>query len=303
MAIATVCPPDTGLGNELPQFTGGVMADLTLAVFQQDLQRLRLLSDQRQNFNIASRVYDDQKRVWRMECALVTAARLGYLDAVKVLVECGAQLDTTDQIVGKSPLHWACNRHHLDVAGYLLSKGADVNKNDYYTETPIVEAIINRNFNLVKLLLDHRARMDMVVNYDRDSPVLLALAVHATPIARYMIQCGGLLSQINREGEDCGTVILHDDGLAEEKADLLPLLLAAGFKLRPKHIDIACRANDSVTQFLFNHLSSPPRLAWLTRIAIRSHLVELSRNTSIRQMIEQLPLPPWMREFLLLKHI
>lgn len=56
---------------------------------------------------------------------LIVATRNGNLDLVKELVEKDKANVNCQGAFGWTPLHVACNRKHVDVAAYLLGKGAD----------------------------------------------------------------------------------------------------------------------------------------------------------------------------------
>jgi len=56
--------------------------------------------------------------------ALHHAVYSGSLEAVKVLVEAGASLDTKDSIYGGTPLDWAEHGKHAEIADYLRGRMA-----------------------------------------------------------------------------------------------------------------------------------------------------------------------------------
>jgi len=56
--------------------------------------------------------------------ALHHAVSSGSLDAVKILVEAGAALDTRDTVYGATPLGWAEYEKHPEISVYLREKGA-----------------------------------------------------------------------------------------------------------------------------------------------------------------------------------
>jgi ankyrin repeat protein len=57
----------------------------------------------------------------------MTAARTGSVDAVKVLLAHGADVNAKETWHGETALMWAVSEKHPDVARELLAKGADVN--------------------------------------------------------------------------------------------------------------------------------------------------------------------------------
>ena len=94
---------------------------------------------------------------------LFLAARSGSLDAVKVLIEAGADVDQPLGCWGycrgdfaHNPLHIACNRGHVEIVKFLIENGADVNLFDkeYEKVAPMHEACMSGNIEVVKLLLD-----------------------------------------------------------------------------------------------------------------------------------------------------
>jgi ankyrin len=75
---------------------------------------------------------------------LMYAARQGSLDAARVLVEAGAELNATDPD-GTTPLMFTVINGHYDLAGFLADKGADVNLPDRTGMTPLYAAVDMRN--------------------------------------------------------------------------------------------------------------------------------------------------------------
>jgi hypothetical protein len=122
-------------------------------------------------------------------------------------------------------------------------------------------------------------------------------------IAIFLIQCGGLLSTVNREGEDCMTVIITNPALSDHCLYVAQLLIAAGFELKVKHLNIARHCSQTMGEIIKAHYSTPTKLSWLSRLAIRKHLLELSGHTSIKPRVSSLPLPEWLRDFVMLVHI
>jgi uncharacterized protein len=72
--------------------------------------------------------------------ALLYAAREGCLECVRNLIEGGADPDVPDPD-GITPLIMAIQNVHFDAAAYLVGKGANVNKWDWYGRTPLYEAV------------------------------------------------------------------------------------------------------------------------------------------------------------------
>ena len=58
----------------------------------------------------------------------MAAARTGSLDAVKLLLEVGADVNATDAYQQQTALMWAAAEGHADVVKALLAAGADPNR-------------------------------------------------------------------------------------------------------------------------------------------------------------------------------
>jgi ankyrin repeat protein len=88
------------------------------------------------------------------ETPLMFAALYGMLPEVKTLVN---QKEVSVNRSGWTPLHYACTNGHLDIALFLLDKGAAVDAPSPNETTPIMMAIRAGNIQLVRLLLDRGA--------------------------------------------------------------------------------------------------------------------------------------------------
>jgi ankyrin repeat protein len=88
------------------------------------------------------------------ETPLMFAALYGNLPEVKILVN---QKEVPVNRSGWTPLHYACTNGHLNIAEFLLDKGASVDALSPNGTTPIMMAIRAGNIQLVRLLLDRGA--------------------------------------------------------------------------------------------------------------------------------------------------
>jgi ankyrin repeat protein len=58
----------------------------------------------------------------------MTAARTGSAASIKVLASHGANVNVQENWMGESPLSWAAAENHADAVKALIELGADVNK-------------------------------------------------------------------------------------------------------------------------------------------------------------------------------
>ena len=92
------------------------------------------------------------------ETPLMMASIDGNLPLVKTLViSHKAQLDH----IGWTPLHYACAKGHLEVAQFLIANGAIVDSMCLGNTTPLMMSVQSGNEQLVKLLLDKGADLQL----------------------------------------------------------------------------------------------------------------------------------------------
>jgi ankyrin repeat protein len=88
------------------------------------------------------------------ETPLMFAALYGQLAEVKILVD---QKQVPVNRPGWTPLHYACTNGHVEIAAFLLDKGAAVDARSPNETTPLMMAIRAGNIQLARLLLDRGA--------------------------------------------------------------------------------------------------------------------------------------------------
>jgi ankyrin repeat protein len=141
------------------------------------------------------------------QTALMIAVGFGSVDAMKILIDGGADVNETSQ-AGVTALHWCAGeikkvrlllehgadvharsqmgRTPLLVAAYtngasetvklLLSKGADVNAADTFGTTPLIAAANVNDAASVKLLIAHGAKVDAHANVGAAATALMGAA-------------------------------------------------------------------------------------------------------------------------------
>jgi ankyrin repeat protein len=88
------------------------------------------------------------------ETPLMFAALYGQLAEVKIMVD---QKQVPVNRPGWTPLHYACTNGHVEIATFLLDKGAAVDALSPNETTPLMMAIRAGNIQLARLLLDRGA--------------------------------------------------------------------------------------------------------------------------------------------------
>jgi ankyrin repeat protein len=129
---------------------------------------------------------------------LLFAARDGLLDAAKLLVEAGANLNTPEPN-GITPLLMAITNGQLPVAQWLVERGADVRAADWYGRTPIWATVEIRNLDLRSNAtnpadngVDREAALKLLAALIDKGADVNARVKEFPPARRYMLPLGSL---------------------------------------------------------------------------------------------------------------
>ncbi|WP_341811169.1 ankyrin repeat domain-containing protein [Wolbachia endosymbiont (group A) of Oxytorus armatus] len=121
---------------------------------------------------------------------LLTAVQDGNLNEAEGLVSRNANVNTRDKY-SWTPLHWAAYKGHLEVAEFLVKKGADVNaaSENLYGSRPIHIAIENNNKNIIEFLLSKEVGVN---DTDKQgyTPLHYAAWRGRLEVARFLIEKG-----------------------------------------------------------------------------------------------------------------
>lgn len=110
------------------------------------------------------------------------AVAQGNLAEVKKLVSNGADVNKTDAVDGRGPLFTAVADTHLEVAKFLISKGAAINAQDRMGMTPLHAAVLANQLAMVALLLENKA-LTTIRDNDGLTPLEMALRAGNMEIA------------------------------------------------------------------------------------------------------------------------
>ncbi|CAJ1964765.1 unnamed protein product [Cylindrotheca closterium] len=117
---------------------------------------------------------------------LIFACEYQHVDIAKLLVHHGADVNARD-CRGWTPLHYACYRSNLPIAETLLDKGADVEATDRDGWTPLFLA---SRKEFVQLLLDNGANIRARCN-EGFTPLDQALHFNCFESAKLLRRRGG----------------------------------------------------------------------------------------------------------------
>lgn len=148
---------------------------LSLALYRQDNDIVRVLLDHRRSdrssfdLDILSRDH-----VRRLEPPLITACRLNNVEAVELLVEDGANMETVDHN-GRTALHMAVYQRSRDLAEFLIEKGVCVNPSTNYSRSPLFASLarLEMHHSIAELLILSGASVHVdIVDIGRPSSLL-----------------------------------------------------------------------------------------------------------------------------------
>ena len=196
------------------------------------------------------------------ETALHLCSRTGKPEAVRVLIANGASIDVIENWRGQTPLMWAAAEGHGDAMKVLIEAGADVNARSSIIVwerqrseeprdkwlppgglTPLLFAAREGKVASAKVLLDAGADIN-IVDPDRHTALILALTNGQFDVAGLLIERGADVNMEDKVGQtalysavDGHTVPLSnrpapretDDTLSS--LDVIKMLLAKGAKV------------------------------------------------------------------------
>ena len=115
----------------------------------------------------------NSKQLFNSE-ALFNAAKKGLLNRVQQIIANGpVDLDWGSpeaKYYGQTALIVAIRKGHQDIAEFLISIGANVNKGCRYNFTPLMYAVIEKSVPMVEMLLSHGANPN-IPNINRNTPL------------------------------------------------------------------------------------------------------------------------------------
>merc|ERR1719419_1685428 len=148
--------------------------------------------------------------------------------------------------------------------------------------------------------MNHDLDLNMALNYDRDTALLLSLSMRRPTIAKRLIQAGAKVDCINTECVSAMDIVLNCSSLCE----LSYLLLLAGCKINSNQLQKSKSKNvfdpQSYEAMTFR-APNPLSLQSLCRSSIRKCLQMRWQNKSILSAIKQLPMPSMIKSYVSLE--
>jgi hypothetical protein len=123
------------------------------------------------------------------EPVLHLAAREGYVRAIELLLEGGANVNSASGH-GKTPLHEAAENGRVKAVKFLIASGADLNAANLFSETPLLLAAKAGHLGVVKVLVLNGAILNDATQ-DGETPLDAAVNENHADIAELLREHGG----------------------------------------------------------------------------------------------------------------
>ncbi len=134
------------------------------------------------------------------DVSLHEAVKAGDLEKIKTLVtQKNERINQPDEN-GMTPLHWAAANGHLDIARFLVKKGANPNAKDKDGDVPLHVAAARAKYDITSLLLKNGASPLAKNMYLRTPMHFAAQARKGTAIIKLLIDAGADLNARDFEG-------------------------------------------------------------------------------------------------------
>lgn len=138
--------------------------------------------------------------------ALMMALMRKQFDVADYLIDQGANVNhkrpakhTDDKMRGQTPLWWAANHGHLELAAKLLEKGADLDTPDHFGSTPLSTAASSGHLPMVRFLVELGADIHSTI-YDGRKPFNLAVTHGHKKVAEFLMSQGNMAEEAGSSG-------------------------------------------------------------------------------------------------------
>ncbi|KAJ4855810.1 ankyrin repeats (3 copies) domain-containing protein [Trichoderma breve] len=149
------------------------------------------------------------------------AAYLGNVSWAKLLIKESSRAISRKDNYGRTPLSWAVNRGHRDMVELLLDHGARINVKDRSDLTALHVAVTGQHKEIVSVLIDRGARLESKSEHG-DTPLIRAIQANSREIIQILLERG---ARVNKLPTPPGVASLRPptDPMEERVKELLTL--------------------------------------------------------------------------------
>ncbi|KAK0657996.1 hypothetical protein B0T16DRAFT_502951 [Cercophora newfieldiana] len=152
---------------------------------------------------------DINRRAMGGHTPLHFASMRGDVQAAKLLLRAGADINAHSTHIGTTPLHQACSSSRYDVVKLLLSAGAEPNRRDFLGSTPLLIAASHIHseapaYLISSLLLQNGADPEIPpsVTSCGGTPVIFAAAFGSSGSVRALLEAGANVNYTDLDGDN-----------------------------------------------------------------------------------------------------
>ncbi len=219
---------------------------------------------------------------WRVFAAVVTHDHT----ALQSLLDGG---DSPNQFSALSacyrlPVTMACQLGDLEAVKILVKGGADINLFDSRDENALITATMNNQIEIVRYLLAHGAQVNAIRASSGETALFTALRNHQSDLLTLLIQGGANVNLPNKSGETPLIVASLADDL-----EMVKYLKTRGAKFNSPKEEFLCAASHgdvkTLQRILADGESAKPH-NWLYRLLFK-HRIEAQKRKWTASLINQ----------------
>jgi serine/threonine protein kinase len=179
----------TQVNHPITQHLNSSSTSITVIELSDDTEQTRSTP---QNHQVIVTKGDNSKPIFPSHLigvSLYSVAEKGDVEAVKILLAFGADVNVKDQNNGRTPMSYAAGNGHSDVVKLLLQAGAEVDLPDEDGRTPMSYAAKNGHSHLVTSLLQTGAKVD-AKDLRQRTPISHAAWNGHSDVVKLLLQAG-----------------------------------------------------------------------------------------------------------------
>jgi ankyrin repeat protein len=175
---------------------------LSATLWKIPVERYKLLIENGYNVNgVKTKYYHGQT-------PLMWACFCGKLDAVKILVEAGADVNQKEKN-GETAIISAMQSgpdDHPEIVEYLLDHGAVPDSSSQFGHTVLLYAVEGGHLSIIKKLIEKGANIEQTDKYSRQTPLISAAYKEKTDVVKLLLESGANIHAVDSRGN---TAFLH----------------------------------------------------------------------------------------------
>lgn len=154
---------------------------------------------------------------------LVSAIQSNDVVKVRSILKSNVKIDSI--IKGKTPLIYAIYENHYDLVKLLIGAKACLNRRDKEGCFPLIHAIQKNNYEIVELLIKHGAKLNVEDN-DGFSPLFHAIKTDCIKLIKLLLENGADVNSVNLKNQ---TVLM--EAVCHQNIEIVELLLDSGAQI------------------------------------------------------------------------